>query len=167
MKRLWAPWRMEYILQEKPKGCIFCEKVKQNDDRHNLILYRGRSCFIIMNFYPYNNGHLMVVPYRHIADLAALNNSEREELMHLLGKSCAILQSVMKAEGFNIGMNLGRVAGAGIDDHLHFHVVPRWNGDTNFMPISGHTKVMAQGLYESWDTLHPHFIRGNESSEGD
>ncbi|MBN2356849.1 HIT domain-containing protein [candidate division KSB1 bacterium] len=162
MNKLWAPWRMEYILQEKPQGCIFCDKVKENADRQNVILHRGRSCFIIMNYYPYNNGHLMVVPYRHTADLSSLNAIEREEVMQLLGLSCAILKQALKAEGFNIGMNLGRVAGAGVDDHLHFHIVPRWNGDTNYMPITGHTKVLAQGLYESWEVLRPYFEKLGE-----
>jgi ATP adenylyltransferase len=153
MDKLWAPWRMEYILQEKPQGCIFCDKPKENRDRENLILHRGKFCFVIMNFYPYNNGHLMVVPYRHTADLAGLSPEEQTEMMALLGSCSRILTQSMSAQGFNIGMNLGRVAGAGVDDHLHFHIVPRWNGDTNFMPITGHTKVLAQGLQESWDAL--------------
>lgn len=157
MKKLWAPWRMEYILQEKQKGCLFCEKPRQEQDRENLILHRGAACFVIMNFYPYNNGHLMVVPYRHTADLAALTQPEQVEIMVLLGRCTHILQERLSAQGFNIGMNLGRVAGAGIDDHLHFHIVPRWNGDTNFMPVTGHTKVLSQGLYESWDLLKPMF----------
>ncbi len=157
MEKLWAPWRMEYILQEKPDGCIFCDKPRQDRDRDNLILHRGAGCFVIMNFYPYNNGHLMVVPYRHSADLAALTAAEQSEMMALLGRCTTILTQQMKPHGFNIGMNLGRTAGAGIDDHLHFHIVPRWNGDTNFMPITGHTKVLSQGLQESWDQLKPWF----------
>ena len=155
MEKLWAPWRMEYILQEKPDGCIFCDKPRQDRDRDNLILHRGAGCFVIMNFYPYNNGHLMVVPYRHSADLAALTAAEQSEMMALLGRCTTILTQQMKPHGFNIGMNLGRTAGAGIDDHLHFHIVPRWNGDTNFMPITGHTNVLSQGLQESWDQLKP------------
>ncbi|HPI73985.1 MAG TPA: HIT domain-containing protein [bacterium] len=157
MKKLWAPWRMEYILQEKPSGCIFCDKPKQNQDRENLILHRGAACFVIMNFYPYNNGHLMVVPYRHSADLDALTAAEQSEMMSLLGRCTTILTQQLKPHGFNIGMNLGRTAGAGIDDHLHFHIVPRWSGDTNFMPVTGHTKVLSQGLQESWDQLKPWF----------
>ncbi|OPZ67371.1 MAG: AP-4-A phosphorylase [bacterium ADurb.Bin478] len=157
MEKLWAPWRMEYILQEKPSGCIFCDKPKQDRDRENLILHRGAGCFVIMNFYPYNNGHLMIVPYRHIADLAALTAAEQSEMMTLLGRCTTILTQQMRPHGFNIGMNLGRTAGAGIDDHLHFHIVPRWNGDTNFMPVTGHTKVLSQGLQESWDSLKPWF----------
>lgn len=157
MDKLWAPWRMEYIQQEKPAGCIFCDKPRETRDRDNLILHRGRLAFVIMNFYPYNNGHLMVVPYRHIADLALLTRDEQQEMMALLGRCTTILNTEMHPHGFNIGMNLGRVAGAGIDDHLHFHIVPRWNGDTNFMPVTGHTKVLSQGLFESWESLTPHF----------
>jgi ATP adenylyltransferase len=148
---------MEYILQPKAEGCIFCDKPKQDQDRENLILARGSHSFVIMNFYPYNNGHIMVVPYRHIADLAQLTAEEQLEMMQWLGRSTTILKQAMRPEGFNIGMNLGRVAGAGIDDHLHFHIVPRWNGDTNFMPVTGHTKVLSQGLMESWDALRPLF----------
>ncbi len=159
MDKLWAPWRMEYILQEKPQGCIFCDKPKENRDRENLILHRGAHTFVIMNFYPYNNGHLMVVPYRHTADVAGLNAAEQRELMQLLGVCTSILSKTMSAQGFNIGMNLGRVAGAGVDDHLHFHIVPRWNGDTNFMPVTGHTKVLSEGLMESWDALVTHFAK--------
>jgi ATP adenylyltransferase len=157
MDKLWAPWRMEYILQEKPEGCIFCDKPKENRDRENLILYRGIHSFVIMNFYPYNNGHLMVVPYRHTADLAGLSMQERVEMMELLGRCTTILTTAMNSQGFNVGMNLGRVAGAGVDDHLHFHLVPRWNGDTNFMPVTGHTKVLSQGLMESWEELRRYF----------
>jgi ATP adenylyltransferase len=157
MKKLWAPWRIEYILQEKPQGCIFCDKPRQERDRDNLILFRGSTCFVIMNFYPYNNGHLMVVPYRHTAELNSLTPAEQAEMMTLLGRGTQILQQQFKPHGFNIGMNLGRVAGAGIDDHLHFHLVPRWNGDTNFMPITGHTRVLSQGLLEAWDQLQPWF----------
>ncbi len=157
MDKLWAPWRMEYIAQEKTKGCIFCDKPKENRDRENLILCRGAHSFVIMNFYPYNNGHLMVVPYRHTADLEGLSGPERLEMMEFLGRCTRILTEVMHSQGFNVGMNLGRVAGAGVDDHLHFHIVPRWNGDTNFMPVAGHTKVLSQGLQESWEALKPLF----------
>ena len=157
MEKLWAPWRMEYILQEKPEGCIFCDKPKEKRDRENLILHRGQECFVIMNYYPYNNGHLLVVPYRHTGDLAGLTALERVEMISLLGRCTEILTQAMHSQGFNIGMNLGRVAGAGVDDHLHFHIVPRWNGDTNFMPVAGNTKVLSQGLIESWETLRRYF----------
>ena len=157
MDKLWAPWRMEYILQEKQSGCIFCDKPKQDSDKENLILYRGKSCFVIMNYYPYNNGHLMVVPYQHTSNLMDLSRDEQMEIMSVLAQSTEILTKAIRAQGINIGMNLGTVAGAGIDDHLHFHLVPRWNGDTNFMPITGHTKVLSQGLYESWELLLEYF----------
>ena len=157
MKKLWAPWRIEYILHPKPKGCIFCDKPNEKNDRDNLILFRGKFCFVIMNFYPYNNGHLMVVPYRHISELELSTKTEHSEMMKLLTDCSKILKNVLNAEGLNIGMNLGRVAGAGIDDHIHFHIVPRWNGDTNFMPVTGHTRVLSQGLYETWNLLYPQF----------
>ena len=157
MKKLWAPWRMDYILQPRQKDCIFCSKPKEDRDRENLVLHRGAHSFVIMNYYPYNNGHLMIVPYRHTSELNELTESEKLEVMDLLAKSVEILKQALRAEGVNIGMNLGKVAGAGIDDHLHFHIVPRWNGDTNFMPITGHTKVLSQGLYESWDVLKGFF----------
>jgi ATP adenylyltransferase len=157
MDYIWAPWRMDYILSPKPQGCIFCEKPAQHRDRDNLILWRGKTCFVIMNFYPYNNGHLMIVPYRHLAHLHELTTAEQQEMMRALSFCSEILTASLKPDGLNIGMNLGKTAGAGIDDHLHFHIVPRWNGDTNFMPITGHTKVLPQGLYESWDQLKPLF----------
>ncbi len=157
MDYMWAPWRMEYILSSKPQGCIFCDKPQQETDRENFILYRGETCFVIMNYYPYNNGHLMVVPYRHVSNLEALSETEQKELMQLLTTANSVIKESMNPEGLNIGMNLGKVAGAGIDDHLHFHIVPRWNGDTNFMPVFGHTKVVAQALFETYDTLKPLF----------
>lgn len=157
MEHMWAPWRMEYILSPKPEGCIFCDKPQQDSDRDNLILFRGDTCFVIMNYYPYNNGHLMIVPYRHLGNFEDLNAKEHAEMMALLGLSTSIIKKLTSPDGLNIGMNLGKVAGAGIDDHLHFHIVPRWNGDTNFMPVTGHTKVVAQTLYETYDLLKPHF----------
>jgi ATP adenylyltransferase len=158
---LWAPWRIEYIENAdrqtgrnppdcNPTDCIFCVKPRETDDRANLIVRRGRTAFVIMNRYPYNNGHLMTVPMRHTADLSALGTEEKIELFDLLIESQRILTEVMKPHGFNIGMNLGRPAGAGIEDHLHFHIVPRWNGDTNFMPVLGHVKVVSEGLEQTW-----------------
>jgi ATP adenylyltransferase len=149
MKVIWAPWRIEYITKEKEEGCIFCEKPKEKRDRENLILYRGETGFIIMNRYPYSNGHLMAVPYRHTSEIAELIDRERLELVNLTIKCVEILR-VIKPDGFNIGMNIGRVAGAGIEDHIHFHVVPRWNGDTNFMPIIGDVKVMPEYLDQTY-----------------
>ena len=157
MDKLWAPWRIEYILQPKDEGCIFCTKPAENSDKKNFILYRGNLCFVIMNFYPYNNGHLMVVPYRHVAELAELSEIENKEIMELLARCTKVLEQKMSPHGFNIGMNLGAVAGAGVKDHLHFHIVPRWNGDTNFMPITGHTKVISEALQQTWEKLKKAF----------
>jgi ATP adenylyltransferase len=157
---LWAPWRIEYIESaDKTPGCIFCVKPSENDDCKNLIPFRGKRAFVIMNRYPYNNGHLMVVPFRHTADLSELEDAEKLELFDLLIASQRVLADVMRPQGFNIGMNLGRPAGAGIADHLHFHVVPRWNGDTNFMPVLGHTKVVSEGLEQTCDKLTREFER--------
>src|SRR5262249_25610706 len=147
MDQLWAPWRMELI--EKGgghTGCIFCDLPKAADDRQNLILGRTRHCFAILNKFPYNNGHLMVVPRAHLADLEQLPREENDELSHMLRVAVRLLGRAYGAQGYNLGMNLGRVAGAGIADHLHWHVVPRWNGDTNFMPVVGETKVMIEHL---------------------
>lgn len=154
---LWAPWRMEYIRGEKESGCIFCNRIPQNNDRENLIVTRGKSCFVIMNRYPYNNGHLMIVPNRHVGVLENLTPEENAEMMHLLQNSARALNEAMQPHGFNVGMNVGKVAGAGIDDHLHFHIVPRWSADTNFMPILGHTKVVSEALQDTWATLHKIF----------
>lgn len=154
---LWAPWRMQYILGEEEEECIFCTKPEQNDDKSNLILYRGSHNFVIMNKYPYNNGHLMVVPYRHIGEFEELDDSESLEIMKIIAKSMSVLKDAIRPQGFNIGMNLGRIAGAGIDDHLHFHIVPRWAADTNFMPVVGHTKVVSEGLWETWERLKAGF----------
>ena len=152
MKTLWAPWRIEYITGEKEKGCIFCNKPQEGKDNENLILYKGETSFIIMNRYPYSNGHLMVVPYKHTNSMSELNDSERLELMNLTTKCIEILD-IMKPDGFNVGMNLGTAGGAGIDDHLHFHIIPRWNGDTNFMPLIGDVKVMPEYLEDTYKTL--------------
>lgn len=157
MDKLWAPWRIEYILQPKIEGCIFCTAATENRDQKNLIIHRGEHCFVIMNYYPYNNGHLMVVPYRHIAELEDLSEFENKELMDLLSQCVRVLKQKISPHGFNIGMNLGTVAGAGIKDHLHFHIVPRWNGDTNFMPITGHTKVISEALQQTWEKLKAGF----------
>tara|TARA_B100000900_G_C20328202_1_gene613071 strand:- start:38 stop:550 length:513 start_codon:yes stop_codon:yes gene_type:complete len=158
--KLWAPWRMEHIkrdLSHDTNKCVLCIEVNKLDDRKNLILFRGKFSFIIMNLYPYNNGHLMVCPYRHIASLSKLNKETLSEIMKLISKSSEILRKILNAEGFNIGANIGSVGGAGIDDHLHFHVVPRWKGDTNFMPVVGNTKVIISGLHDTYDELFFHF----------
>ena len=155
MKVLWAPWRIKYITGDKEEGCIFCKKPKEGNDKDNLILYTGETSFIIMNRYPYSNGHLMTVPYKHTNNFSDLTQEERLELMNLTAKCVDILQ-VIKPEGFNIGMNLGKTGGAGIDDHLHFHIVPRWSGDNNFMPVIGDIRVMPEYLEDTYETLKEH-----------
>ncbi len=154
MKRLWAPWRITYILNVDARDeCIFCTRPQGEPSEENLVLYKGKHNFIIMNLFPYNTGHLMVAPYRHIRNLEDMTPQEHQEMMELVTLSIRALKEAYKPDGFNIGMNLGRVAGAGIDDHLHMHVVPRWNGDTNFMPVTGYTKVIPEGVRETYRKL--------------
>ncbi len=157
MKQLWAPWRLQYILGEKTEECIFCTKPEEDKDKENLILYRGKHVFTIMNLYPYNNGHLMVVPYAHEEDLSGLSRETLCELMIVTEQCQSILKRVFAAHGFNIGINIGRAAGAGIDEHIHIHIVPRWDGDTNFMPVLGETKVIPQHIFATYDLLLPFF----------
>ena len=153
MKMIWAPWRIEYIRQAKPQGCILCDKPKENNDETNKILFRGKYNFVMMNNYPYNPGHLMVVPYRHTANLEDLTAKENLELTEILTRSVKALKTALKPAGFNIGINLGKVAGAGIDDHIHAHVVPRWNGDTNFMPVCADIRVVPQAIADTYKQL--------------
>lgn len=155
---LWAPWRMEYILGEKESGCIFCTRINQKCDKENLILLRGKNNFVIMNKYPYNNGHLMVVPNRHTSEFDSLSDPEKLEMMNLVSKSMNVLKKTVNPDGFNVGMNIGKIAGAGIDDHLHFHIVPRWAADTNFMPVVGQTKIISEDLGETWERLKEGFL---------
>ncbi|MDI7258665.1 MAG: HIT domain-containing protein [Thermodesulfobacteriota bacterium] len=155
-RNLWAPWRMNYILREKKKGCIFCRKPKEDRDEENLILYQGRYAFIMMNRFPYNSGHLMVIPKRHSIDLEHLNDLELKELFYLLRVSIQALKTSLFPQGFNIGVNIGEVGGAG-EDHIHFHIVPRWAGDTNFMPILGETKIIPEYLENTYQKLHSAF----------
>ncbi|HHT9155402.1 MAG TPA: HIT family protein [Candidatus Tripitaka sp. YC43] len=155
MKHLWAPWRQEYIQSEK-KGCFFCRAIDDTQDDKNLILHRGKECFIILNKYPYNYAHLMVAPNEHRCSLKELTQGEMLECMQLLCKVQAVLEQHLKPEGFNIGVNLGKAAGAG-EEHLHFHVVPRWVGDTNYMPVLGETKVVSHYLPELLSRLKGSF----------
>lgn len=157
MNNLWAPWRMTYILDEdKPDGCIFCLATdgKGADD---LVLGVGELCLVMMNKFPYNNGHLLVAPKRHVANLADLSEQEMTALMANVETGVAALRQVMNPDGFNVGLNLGRVAGAGIEEHLHFHIVPRWNGDTNFMTVFGDIRVIPEHIEASRDKLRPYF----------
>ncbi len=153
MENLWAPWRIEYILSKKPAGCIFCDKPAENRDEENLILYRGRYHFIIMNAFPYNNGHMMVVPFRHTATLSAWAAEEQQEMMQLADLAVELLRKTMRPDGFNLGINMGIVGGAGVADHIHLHVVPRWNGDTNFMPVLSDTRVISEHLRATFGML--------------
>lgn len=154
MDRLWAPWRMEYIEQsDKKPGCIFCVLPEENDDDKNLILYRGEYCFIMLNSFPYNPGHLMVSPYMHTADMYDLDDLTLLEINHLVRYCTKLLKATSNPDGFNLGVNLGRTAGAGIADHIHWHIVPRWNGDTNFMPVIAETRVLPQSLQASYKKL--------------
>ena len=153
MDHLWAPWRIEYILSEKPDVCILCEKPKEQKDKENLILYRGKKNFVIMNRYPYNPGHLMICPYRHTSTLEDLDPDEILEHYQIVQKCITTLRRVSNPEGFNIGMNMGKVAGAGIDEHIHTHIVPRWNGDTNVMHVLADTRVVPEALAVTYDKL--------------
>ncbi len=154
MERLWAPWRIGYILSDKKEdGCVFCNALRSNNDEEKFVLYRSKHSFIIMNLYPYNAGHLMVVPNRHINSPLSLAEEEQTDMFKLVNKSIEAIQKTMNPEGFNLGMNLGRTAGAGIDDHIHIHIVPRWNGDTNFMSTVSDTKVISEALKETYNKL--------------
>jgi len=157
MKRLWAPWRMEYILSEdKSKTCLFCDfsKAEGKNDKKNLILYRGKYCFVIMNRYPYNNGHLMVVPYLHTPTFEGLKDKELFDLTKTVKISVDILKKALNPDGFNIGLNFGKVAGAGMEQHMHIHIVPRWTGDTDSMPIIAEIRVMPEHLMRTYGKLN-------------
>jgi ATP adenylyltransferase len=153
MKHLWSPWRLEYLTRSKTDGCIFCHAAQDDKDRENLVLFRGDRAFLILNRYPYNNGHLMVVPYSHTSTLESLDAPILTDMMLLLNRALAALRVAMQPDGFNVGLNLGRVAGAGIESHVHIHVVPRWLGDTNFMPIVGDVRVVPQTWLQTYDQL--------------
>jgi ATP adenylyltransferase len=158
MQQLWAPWRMEYIDEgAKDPGCIFCTKFRQPDLKAGLVLGHSRHAVVMMNNYPYNSGHLLVAPKHHANSLANLTPDEYSDLSEVLRRAIEITKQVYHPGGVNIGMNLGKCAGAGIEDHLHWHIVPRWEGDTNFMPVVGETRVMPQHLADSYDRLAPHF----------
>ena len=158
MKQLWAPWRMAYIEDNaKEAGCIFCTKSRGSDPRGELVLTCTEHTVVMLNKFPYNNGHLLLAPKRHERELALLPAEEFADLNDSLRRSIQIVQEVFRPGGVNLGMNLGQCAGAGIENHLHWHIVPRWEGDTNFMPVLGETRVMPQHLLESYDRLQPFF----------
>ena len=153
MERLWSPWRMQYLTDERPHGCVFCLAVAQSRDEENLIAWRGERAFVMLNRYPYNAGHLMVIPYEHVASVECLPPETLTEMMLLVNRSLAALRRAMSPEGFNIGANLGHVAGAGIADHVHMHIVPRWEGDTNFMPVLADVRVVPELLADTYRKL--------------
>ena len=154
---MWAPWRMAYILSDKEAGCIFCDKPCQPHDAENYLLWRGSTAFVMLNRYPYNNGHLMVVPYRHVASLTDLTAVQRSDLFEVTATCEAVLRQALHPQGINIGLNLGSAAGAGIAEHLHIHLVPRWAGDTNYMTVVGELRVIPQTLEQTYALLVPHF----------
>ncbi len=159
MRKLWAPWRMEYILGNKPDGCIFCQAMTETDLEGKFILYRQPLGFIIMNLYPYNNGHLLIVPNRHVSNLRELAANEQLALSDMINHGIKALEENLNPAGFNIGLNMGRTAGAGIDDHIHWHVVPRWAGDHNFMPVLAETRVISEYVTATYRKLRPYFER--------
>lgn len=156
---LWAPWRVEYIRSEKPRGCIFCAFPAEppERDRQNLVVHRGARSFSCLNRFPYNSGHLMVIPRAHVSDLAALDPASWADLQDELRRAVAVAKAVYRPDGMNVGMNLGLPAGAGIADHLHWHVVPRWVGDNSFMPVVGETRVVVEALDAAWERLSAGF----------
>lgn len=153
MERIFAPWRIRYILAPKHKGCIFCDFIKENKDKKNLILYRGKTCFIIMNRNPYNPGHVMVAPYKHVPSTEDLSDEELLESFKLVNLAIKAIRESMNPDGFNVGVNIGKVSGAGIEQHLHIHIVPRWIGDTSFMPVLADVQVIPEALEETYDKL--------------
>ncbi|MCA9400294.1 MAG: HIT domain-containing protein [Candidatus Omnitrophica bacterium] len=148
MQKLWAPWREKYVTKDirHNKGCVFCRIHKEKKDKENFVIVRKEYCFVVLNIYPYNNGHTLILPYRHVNDISKLKKAEKLELYDLIDETRTLLDDVLQPGGYNIGCNLGRIAGAGYPGHLHFHIVPRWSGDVNFMPVVGQTKVISQSL---------------------
>lgn len=157
MERLWAPWRLQYITQDKPGGCIFCEKPLAGDDRAAYIVRRGTHAYVMLNTFPYNNGHVMIAPYAHLADLEELPPQTLHEMMDLAQHCVKAFKLIFRPDGLNAGFNLGAAAGAGIKDHLHLHLVPRWHGDTNFMPVIGDVRVIPESLDQSYRLLSEAF----------
>ncbi len=170
MKRpIWAPWRIEYILGEKDEECIFCRALREDRDRENLLVHRGEKAFVIMNLYPYNPGHLMVAPNDHLSELEELDADAAAEVMELTRRCIQVLKQKMSPHGFNAGLNLGVIAGASIEEHLHMHVVPRWQGDNNFMPVLDDINVLPQALSETYELLAAGFREpaGGQSGNGE
>lgn len=158
MKRLWTPWRMEYIQSSKQDGCVFCQVLEQEDGPDNMIVFRGKTAFVMLNAYPYTSGHIMVLPYIHVRNLTDLDPETRAEMIELTTKGTQVLEKVYQAEGFNVGINLGEAAGAGIKEHIHLHIVPRWAGDTNFMAAVGETRMLPEELHETYRRIKAEWV---------
>ena len=154
MKTMWAPWRMDYILADKKDECVFCDAISKNED---LTLFKGKDTMVMMNKFPYINGHLLAAPVRHLSALEQLSKHEMGELLATVERSVDILKRVIRPDGFNVGLNLGKVAGAGVEEHLHFHIVPRWFGDTNALTVFAEVRVIPEHLKTTYDNLKPHF----------
>ena len=157
MKQIWAPWRMDYVTNQKPQGCIFCIDEDISHDRDRLLLHRTEHSLVMLNRYPYTNGHLMVAPRRHTAVLTSLGDREALDIFRTVSLCTTVLQEVAAPQGFNIGLNLGKAGGAGVEEHLHVHIVPRWNGDTNFMTVVADVRVVPEGLHVAYDNLRVRF----------
>jgi ATP adenylyltransferase len=153
MERLWAPWRLQYVTKARDEGCIFCDKPLAGNDREAYIVHRGSLAYILLNAFPYNNGHIMIAPYAHLSALEELPSDALNEMMQLAQRSTIVLKQSFNAEGLNLGFNLGSAAGAGIKDHIHMHLVPRWTGDTNFMPVVADVRVIPQSLEQTYEVL--------------
>jgi len=164
MERLWAPWRLQYVTKAKAAGCIFCDKPLAGDDRASLIVHRGTHAYVILNAFPYNNGHVMVAPYAHLSTLEELPPETLHEMMDLAQQCARALKIGFHPEGLNLGFNLGAAAGAGIKDHIHMHLVPRWAGDTNFMPVIADARVIPQSLDQSYLLLCESFAKLDSSA---
>jgi len=157
VKVLWAPWRMEYILSDKERGCFICDLKDLAPSEDNLLLFRNEHAVVLMNKYPYNNGHILVAPKAHTSDLSELTETEYGQTMELFRYSLKALENLMEPEGFNAGLNLGKTGGAGLEEHVHFHIVPRWHGDTNFMPVISDLRVIPEAIKETYRYLRPFF----------
>ena len=160
MNHIWSPWRMEYIENHgKQDGCVFCKAVALPDSADNLIVYRGALAYVILNRYPYTSGHVMVVPFEHKPNLEQLDTATRSEMMELTSRATTVLRKVYNTQAFNVGLNIGEAAGAGVKEHVHIHVVPRWNGDTNFMSSLAETRVLPELLQDTWSRIREGFSR--------
>lgn len=157
MKRLFSPWRSAYIQtfkdEKKSKQCLFCRIAKEKKDEKNLVVWRGKNCYMVMNLFPYNSGHVLIVPYMHTSHFGKLTSETSAEIMSISARCMKALERISKPQGFNFGTNLGRAAGAGIEQHVHFHIVPRWNGDTNFMPVLADVKMISEDMKKTWKNL--------------